>query len=44
MAELTQVCDQFDAVAAGAGTARQFLPRPTVALIGPAAGPGQAER
>ncbi len=53
MAELTQVCDQFDAVASMAiggngtgpdgGAASHFLPRPTVALIGPVAGPGQAE-
>ena len=32
LAELPQVCDQFDAVADGVD--RQFLPRPTVALIG----------
>lgn len=32
LAELAQVCDQFDAVAAG--TDREYLPRPTVALIG----------
>jgi inosose dehydratase len=38
MAELAQVCDQFDAVAELAGgtggTGGTFLPRPTVALIG----------
>lgn len=32
LAELGQVCDQFDAVAGGVGEV--FLPRPTVALIG----------
>ncbi|MGO8960375.1 MAG: sugar phosphate isomerase/epimerase family protein [Streptosporangiaceae bacterium] len=32
LAELAQVCDQFDAVAAG--LEREYLPRPTVALIG----------
>jgi inosose dehydratase len=31
-AELAEVCDQFDAVAAG--TEETFLPRPTVALLG----------
>jgi inosose dehydratase len=36
LAELEQVCDQFDAVADG--VAPEFLPRPTVALTGPAAG------
>jgi inosose dehydratase len=48
MAELALVCDQFDAVSSLAssanGTASHFLPRPTVALIGPEAGPGQVER
>ena len=32
LAELTQVCDQFDAMANGLD--REYLPRPTVALIG----------
>jgi inosose dehydratase len=32
-AELAAVCDQFDAVSAG--TEQVFLPRPTVALVGP---------
>lgn len=32
MAELARACDQFDAVAAGVD--REYLPRPTVALIG----------
>ena len=32
LAELAQVCDQFDAVAASVD--REYLPRPTVALIG----------
>lgn len=42
LAELAQVCGQFDAVADGIGP--EFLPRPTVALIGSAVGalgPGQ---
>jgi inosose dehydratase len=39
MAELARVCDQFDVVANG--TASVFLPRPTVALIGSAASPGE---
>jgi inosose dehydratase len=38
LAELTAVCGQFDAVADGIG--REFLPRPTVALIGAAVGAG----
>lgn len=44
LAELAQVCDQFDAVADGID--RQFLPRPTVALIGSpaAAGPDTPTR
>ncbi len=48
LAELSAVCDQFDAVTgeagaarAEAGTGRVFLPRPTVALIG---SPDAAER
>jgi inosose dehydratase len=40
LAELAQVCDQFDAL--GAGVSPEFLPRPTVALIGgPAAAAGE---
>ena len=45
MAELARVCEQFDVVAEG--TASEFLPRPTVALIGSAASDGdqpQGER
>jgi len=45
LAELTAVCGQFDAVAGSIG--REFLPRPTVALIGTPAGAGsdaQAQR
>ncbi len=38
MAELLQVCDQFDAVADGIDSV--YLPRPTVALIGTPAGDG----
>jgi hypothetical protein len=34
MAELARTCDEFDVVPDGTG--RQFLPRPTVALIGSA--------
>src|SRR3984957_10441606 len=32
LAELAQICDQFDAL--GAGVSPEFLPRPTVAIIG----------
>ena len=42
LAELTQVCGQFDAVADG--TSREYLPRPTVALIGTPAGAGPDTR
>jgi len=38
LAELTQVCDQFDAVADG--VSEPYLPRPTVALIGTPVGDG----
>jgi len=38
MAELADVCDQFDAVADGLD--REYLPRPTVALIGSPVGAG----
>ena len=38
LAELALVCDQFDAVAAG--LEREYLPRPTVALIGSPVTPG----
>ena len=41
MAELARVCDQFDVVAGGTGSGSQFLPRPTVALIGSAANSGE---
>ncbi|MDR2986959.1 MAG: TIM barrel protein [Nocardiopsaceae bacterium] len=39
VAELRKVCDQFDIVAGR--TSSQFLPRPTVALIGTPASPGE---
>jgi sugar phosphate isomerase/epimerase len=44
LAELAQVCDQFDAL--GAGVSPEFLPRPTVAIIGspPAAAGETADR
>lgn len=38
LAELAQVCDQFDAVADG--VSERYLPRPTVALIGTAVADG----
>jgi inosose dehydratase len=42
LAELAQVCDQFDAVASR--TPPEFLPRPTVAIIGsPAASCGETD-
>jgi inosose dehydratase len=42
LAELAAVCDQFDALAPGLD--REFLPRPTVALIGsPPAAAGESE-
>jgi inosose dehydratase len=42
LAELTAVCDQFDALAPGLD--REFLPRPTVSLIGSApAAAGESE-
>jgi inosose dehydratase len=42
LAELAQVCDQFDAVAAD--VTAEFLPRPTVAIIGtPAAVSGETD-
>jgi inosose dehydratase len=42
LAELDQVCDQFDAV--GAAVTKEFLPRPTVAIIGtPPASAGETQ-